>query len=101
MIIVWLKNLNLINWYKIFKNTKDKIKGKKKTKKEIFSFKLRSGDMLMIEKMAWNTFKNTGNINTFLELKEVENLEKNIDGEKNGNNKYQGNSINGEQSWRL
>lgn len=90
MIIVWLKNLNLINWYKIFKNTKDKIKGK-----------FRSGDMLMIEKMAWNTFKNTGNINTFLELKEVENLEKNIDGEKNGNNKYQGNSINGEQSWRL
>ena len=28
--------------------------------------------MLMIEKMAWNTFKKTGNINTFLELKEVE-----------------------------
>ena len=34
--------------------------------------------MRMIEKMAWNTFKNTGDINTFLELKEVENLEKNI-----------------------
>ena len=31
--------------------------------------------MLMIEKMAWNTFKNTGNINTFLELKEVEKLD--------------------------
>ena len=28
--------------------------------------------MRMIEKMAWNTFKKTGNINTFLELKEVE-----------------------------
>lgn len=57
--------------------------------------------MLMIEKMAWNTFKKTGDINTFLELREVENLEKNINGEKNGNNKYQGNSINGKQSWRL
>ena len=57
--------------------------------------------MRMIEKMAWNTFKNTGNINTFLELKEVENLEKNINGEIDGNSKNQGNSINGEQSWRL
>lgn len=57
--------------------------------------------MLMIEKMAWNTFKKTGNINTFLELKEVENLEKNINGEIDGNNKYQRNSVNGEQSWRL
>ncbi len=57
--------------------------------------------MLMIEKMAWNTFKKTGDINTFLELKEVENLEKNINGEINGNNKNQRNSINGEQSWRL
>ena len=57
--------------------------------------------MLMIEKMAWNTFKKTGNINTFLELKEVENLEKNINEEINGNSKDKGNSINGEQSWRL
>ena len=57
--------------------------------------------MLMIEKMAWNTFKKTGNINTFLELKEVENLEKNINGEIDENNKYQRNSVNGEQSWRL
>ncbi len=32
----------------------------------------------MIKKMAWNTFKNTGNINTFLELLEVENAEKNL-----------------------
>ena len=30
----------------------------------------------MIKKLAWNTFKNTGNINTFLELMEVENVEK-------------------------
>ena len=32
----------------------------------------------MIKKIAWNTFKNTGNINTFLELLEVENDEKNL-----------------------
>lgn len=29
----------------------------------------------MIKKIAWNTFKNTGNINTFLELKQIENIE--------------------------
>lgn len=32
----------------------------------------------MIKKLAWNTFKNTGNINTFLELIEVENVEKSL-----------------------
>ncbi len=32
----------------------------------------------MIKKIAWNTFKNTGNINTFLELLEDENAEKNL-----------------------
>ena len=45
----------------------------------------------MIKKLAWNTFKNTGNINTFLELMEVENVEKDlqINYEKDiyGNNK--------------
>ena len=30
----------------------------------------------MIKKIAWNAFKNTGDINAFLELKE--NIEKNI-----------------------
>ena len=29
----------------------------------------------MIKKIAWNTFKNTGNINTFLELKQIQNME--------------------------
>ena len=57
----------------------------------------------MIKKLAWNTFKNTGNINTFLELMEVENfendLQKNalnnqINYEKDiyGNNKDKGNN---------
>lgn len=39
----------------------------------------------VIKQIAWNTFKNTGDINTFLELVEVENMEKNI------------NRINGEE----
>lgn len=33
----------------------------------------------MIKKIAWETFKNTGNINTFLELKEIENIENGIE----------------------
>ncbi len=32
----------------------------------------------MIKKIAWDTFKNTGDINTFLELKQIENIENNI-----------------------
>lgn len=32
----------------------------------------------MIKKLAWDTFKNTGNINTFLELVEFENAEKTL-----------------------
>ena len=32
----------------------------------------------MIKKIAWDAFKNTGDINTFLEYKEIENLEKGI-----------------------
>lgn len=32
----------------------------------------------MIKKIAWNTFKNTGDINTFLELKQIQNLEEQI-----------------------
>jgi len=36
----------------------------------------------MIKKIAWNTFKNTGDINAFLELKQIEDIEKNIYKEK-------------------
>ena len=57
----------------------------------------------MIKKLALNTFKNTGNINTFLELIEVENVERDlqknalnnqINYEKDiyGNNKDKGNN---------
>lgn len=37
----------------------------------------------MIKKIAWNTFKNTGDINTFLELKQIEDIEKEIQGIEN------------------
>lgn len=36
----------------------------------------------MIKQMAWNTFKNTGDINTFMELIEVENIERELSKEK-------------------
>lgn len=49
--------------YKNYKNAKDKVKRTK-------------GSELMIKKIAWNTFKNTGDINAFLELKQIENIEK-------------------------
>lgn len=32
----------------------------------------------MIKKIAWEAFKNTGDINTFMELKQIENIESNI-----------------------
>ena len=38
----------------------------------------------MIKKIAWDTFKNTGDINTFLEYKEIEKLEKGIQNIDNG-----------------
>lgn len=41
----------------------------------------------MISKMAWNTFKKTGDITTFLEFIETKNIEENILEEKNGNSK--------------
>ena len=30
----------------------------------------------MIKKIAWDTFKKTGDINAFLEFKQIENIEK-------------------------
>ena len=44
----------------------------------------------MIKQIAWNTFKNTGNINTYLEFVEVENLEKKLE---QGQTKSLGNNI--------
>ena len=50
----------------------------------------------MIKQIAWNTFKNTGSIDTFLELMQVEDAEKNIEkmkAEQDWNYKNKGNSI--------
>lgn len=57
----------------------------------------------MIKQMAWNTFKNTGDINTYLELVEVKNIEKNmVEADKqNGNIKDKGNSNSRTQYERL
>ena len=41
----------------------------------------------MIKKIAWDTFKNTGDINTFMEFSQIKEIEKKIEEEKNGNNK--------------
>lgn len=48
------------------------------------------GDDFMLKQIAWNTFKNTGNINTFVELMEVEKVEEFLKAEEYGNNKDKG-----------
>jgi len=43
----------------------------------------------MIKKIAWETFKNTGDINTFLELKQLQEMQAQMQQqmeEQNGNN---------------
>ena len=53
-----------------------------------------------IKDLAWNTFKQTGNIDTFMELMQVENIEKNakqdiaknIEETQYGNTKNEGNN---------
>lgn len=55
----------------------------------------------MIKKIAWNTFKSTGNIDTFLELREVENVEKILEAEKNGAVQNKGIDYSREQYERL
>ncbi len=46
----------------------------------------------MIKQMAWNTFKNTGNIDTFVEFMQVKEIENKIKAEQYGNNKNEGNN---------
>ena len=54
----------------------------------------------MIKNIAWNTFKNTGNLDTFLELKQIQELQENIQkqilqeqkAEQNGNSKNEWNN---------
>ena len=43
----------------------------------------------MIKKIAWNTFKNTGDVNTFLELKQLQDMQAQMQQQmeaQNGNN---------------
>ena len=47
----------------------------------------------MIKEIAWNTFKNTGSINTFLELKQIESVE-DINNQKVKINEYSKNEGN-------
>ena len=52
----------------------------------------------MIKKIAWNTFKNTGSIDAFLELKQIQNIEKELQKvEQNGDYKNQRDNNSGEQ----
>ncbi len=46
----------------------------------------------MIKQIAWNTFKNTGNINTFLEYSQLKDIENNIRIEEDGNCKNKRNN---------
>ena len=56
----------------------------------------------MIKKIAWDTFKNTGDVNTYLELKQIQNIEEQIQkAEQNGYNKNEWTNNSGEQFRRL
>lgn len=47
----------------------------------------------MIKKIAWDTFKNTGDINTFLEFKQIKDIENKIQKvEQDGVNKNKWNN---------
>ena len=48
----------------------------------------------MIKKIAWNTFKNTGDINSFLEFKQIENIENTIENNSEEMTKKIENNIN-------
>ncbi|MCL2354685.1 MAG: YqzL family protein [Oscillospiraceae bacterium] len=51
----------------------------------------------MIKQIAWNTFKSTGNIDAFLEFKNIEEIE----ATENENNKNQWNNNSGKIHSRL
>lgn len=46
----------------------------------------------MIKQIAWNAFKNTGNIDTFLEYSQLKDIENNIRIEEDGNCKNKRNN---------
>ena len=56
---------------------------------------------LMIKQIAWNTFKNTGNIDTFLELKQVMDIEQNMKAENYETIKSERDNNSGKNSIRF
>ena len=56
----------------------------------------KGDDYFMLKQLAWNTFKNTGNIDTFMEFVEVQNIEKieerDVNNIEYGNNQNKGTS---------
>ena len=55
----------------------------------------------MIKQMAWNTFKNTGNIDTFLEFRQVKDIEENMKEENYEIIKNKGSNNSGKNSIRF
>ena len=55
-------------------------------------FKKKTGDESMIKKIAWNTFKNTGDINTFLEFRKFQDIEEYMKVENYENSQNQRNN---------
>lgn len=47
----------------------------------------------MITDIAWNAFKKTGDINMYLEFKEIKNIEENIKGSLNETDKIEWSNI--------
>ena len=56
-------------------------------------------EMLMLKQIAWNTFKTTGNINTMLELLEVDKTFDNIKKSKDNKNIQNINFINNKSNY--
>ncbi len=46
----------------------------------------------MINKLVWDVFRNTGSIDAFLELKNIEEIQKNMKVDENENNQNKWNS---------
>lgn len=55
----------------------------------------------MLKQIAWNTFKTTGDINTMLELLEVDKTINIIERKENEQNIYSNKDIEKEEKWEL
>lgn len=53
----------------------------------------------MIKKIAWETFKNTGDINAFMELKQIEEIEKGMEKQSLKSLKEDLKDASSEQQW--